>query len=136
MAKDLKKKKGGPIATGKFSVDESRMYLMAGIICFHIVPLFFVFMGENGQMILLSVFLTTLNPLIIFSICTFHACRLGFCFKFPLIMAMLGALSIGMYYNAMSENLIPSVVLFFAVYIILCLASELLGGFLKKFIGG
>ena len=136
MAKDLRKKKGGPIATGKFSVDESRMYLTAGIICFHIVPLFFVFMGEMGQQILVSVFLTTMNPLMIFAICTFHSCRLGFCFRFPLIMTLLGALSIVMYYNIFAQSVLTSAFLFGTVYLILCFASELLGGFLKKLIGG
>lgn len=135
MAKDLKKK-GGPIATGKFSVEASRSYIVAGIVSFHILPLFFVFMGEMGQQILVSLFLTTMNPLIIFAICTFHACRLGFCFKFPLIMTFLGALSIAMYYNIFAGSVLSSVFLFGIVYLILCFASELLGGFLKKIIGG
>lgn len=136
MAKKSLKEKRGPIATGKFSVEESKIYIVAAIICFHIIPLFFVFMGEMGQQILLSVFIATINPLIVFSICCFRACRLGFSFKFPLIMALLGGLSIGMYYNYLAEAVLTASVLFFLVYLILALASELLGGFLKKVIGG
>ena len=135
MARDLRKKKGF-IATHKFSVEESKSYLMAGIISFHILPLFFVFMGEAGQQILITLFLTTMNPLIIFSICTFHAFRLGFCVKFPLIMTFLGALSIAMYYNYLAGAVLTSTLIFGIVYLVLCFASELLGGFLKKFIGG
>ena len=135
MARDLRKKKGF-IATHKFSVEESKSYIIAGIISFHILPLFFVFMGEAGQQILVTLFLTTMNPIIIFAICTFHACRLGFCVKFPLIMTFLGALSIAMYYNYLAGAVLTSTVIFGLVYLILCFASELLGGFLKWYIGG
>ena len=136
MAKKSLKKNNRPIETGKFSVETSKMYIAAGIICFHILPLFFVFLGETGQQILITVFLTSLNSLMLFCICMFQAFRLGFCFKFPLIMAVLSAASIAMYYNYLGEAALTSAVLFFIVYLVICFLAELLGGFLKKMIGG
>ncbi|MDO5399206.1 MAG: hypothetical protein Q4G33_14910 [bacterium] len=137
MARKSLKKKGGPIATGKFSMDDSKMYVAIGLICFHILPLFFVFMGQAGQTILMTVFLTTLNPILIFCICCFHACRLGFCVKFPLIMGVVSSLSILMYYNGIAEGMgLITCVLFLIVYMIFSFGSEAVGGFIKKLMGG
>lgn len=137
MARRSLKKRSGPIATGKFSLEDSKMYVAAGLICFHILPLLFVFMGEAGQQILMSVFLTTLNPILVFCICCFHACRLGFCVKFPLIMGFVSALSIIMYYNGIANGMgLITFVLFLIVYMIFAFGSEAVGGFIKKLIGG
>jgi hypothetical protein len=135
--KSLKKKDGGPIRTGKFSVDESRVYITAGIICFHILPLLFVFMGETGQQILLNLFLVIMNPMFLFCLCCFHACRLGFCVKFPLLMGVLSTLSVMMYYSGMdAKSKIITVFTMMIVYMVFAFCSELIGGFLKKVIGG
>lgn len=137
MARRSLKKRSGPIVTGKFSLEDSKMYVAAGLICFHILPLLFVFMGEAGQQILMTVFLTTLNPILVFCICCFHACRLGFCVKFPLIMGFVSALSIIMYYNGIADGMgLITFVLFLIVYMIFAFGSEAVGGFIKKLIGG
>lgn len=136
MAKKSLKKKSGVIAKEKFSMETSKMYVAAGIICFHILPLAFIFMGEAGQQILMTVFLATLNPLMIFCICLFHAFRLGFCFKFPLIMTVLSAMSVVMYHDYLDGGVLMAGMVFFIVYAVLCFVAELFGGFLKKLIGG
>lgn len=137
MARKSLKKSGGPIATGKFTVEDSKMYIAAGLICFHILPLLFVFMGENGQAILMQVFLMTLNPIMIFCINCFHGCRLGFCVKFPVMMGFISALSILMYYNGIAEGMgLVTLVLFFLVYVVMAFGAEAVGGFIKKLIGG
>lgn len=137
MANKLKKKGGGPIACSKFSLEESKMYVVATLICFHILPLLFVFWGETGQNILVSVFMLVLNPLLIFSVCCFHACRLGFCFKFPALSGALAALSILMYYDGIAPEMkLVSTFIALIVYLIIAFASELMGGFFKKMIGG
>ena len=137
MSRKSLKKKGAPIATCKFSLDDSRMYICAGLICFHILPLLFVFMGETGQQILMTVFMTTLNPILIFCICCFHACRLGFCVKFPLLMGFVSALSIIMYYNGIADGMgLITFVLFLIVYMVFAFGSEAVGGFIKRLIGG
>ena len=145
MAKRDLRKKGGPIVTGKFNMEESRLYVMIGIIYFHIVPLVFVFMGGMGQQILQSIFLDKLNPIMIFCLCCFHATRLGFCFKFPGIISILSSLSLFMYYSlgnvyGLGETNpglgIVIFVMFTLVYVLFAFASELIGGFIKKLLGG
>ena len=137
MARRSLKRKSGPIATGKFSLDESKMYIAIGLICFHILPLFFVFMGESGQILLTQVFLMTLNPILIFCINCFHGCRLGFCVKFPVMMGFISAVSILMYYNGIAEGMgLVTLVLFLIVYMIFAFGAEAVGGFIKHLIGG
>lgn len=137
MARKSLKKKGGFIETSKFSMEDSKMYIAAGIICFHILPLFFVFMGEMGQTILWQVFWTMLNPILIFCICCFHGCRLGFCVKFPLITGIIAAMSVVMYYqSAEAVGMVAGVLISVGVYMILAFGAEAVGGFLKRVIGG
>lgn len=137
MARKSLKKKRGFIETSKFSMEDSKMYIVAAIICFHILPLFFVFMGETGQTILWQVFWTLLNPILIFCICCFHACRLGFCVKFPLITGVLAIMSVIMYYqSAEATGMVAGVMISVGVYMILAFGAEAVGGLLKRMIGG
>ena len=52
MSKNRRKslKKEPVIPKTDFSFYESKIYIIATIIMFHIVPLVFVMMGENGQL--------------------------------------------------------------------------------------
>lgn len=137
MAKKSLKRKNGFIEKGKFSIETSKMYIAAALICFHILPLFFVFMGETGQNILWQVFWTLLNPILIFCICCFHACRLGFCVKFPLITGILATMSVVMYYSSSEPSgMIAAALISIGVYMILAFGAEVVGGFLKRVIGG
>ncbi len=52
---------------------------------FHIVPLVFVMMGENGQLLLLQFFLMMLNPMFIALSGLIYGIKQGFNFKFPLV---------------------------------------------------
>ena len=67
MSKNRRKplKKEPVISKTDFSFYESKIYIIATIIMFHIVPLVFVMMGENGQLLLLQFFLMMLNPMFI-----------------------------------------------------------------------
>ena len=67
MSKNRRKslKKEPVIPKTDFSFYESKIYIIATIIMFHIVPLVFVMMGENGQLLLLQFFLMMLNPMFI-----------------------------------------------------------------------
>ncbi len=64
MSKNRRKslKKEPVIPKTDFSFYESKIYIIATIIMFHIVPLVFVMMGENGQLLLLQFFLMMLKP--------------------------------------------------------------------------
>jgi hypothetical protein len=140
MAKKLKKglneKKSSIIVTGPFSIDNAKMYIAATLIMFHIIPLLFVFWGEVGRQLLLTTFMFMLNPLFIFCVNMFHAVRMGFSWKFVLIVAFLAALSIFMYYEVAEGMIAQTVALCFIVYFIFAMVSEALGGFLKRLLGG
>lgn len=136
IRKGLNEKKGGIIVTGKFSIEEAKMYIAAALIMFHIIPLFFVFWGEMGRLLLLQIFMFMLNPLFIFCVNMFHAIRLGFSFKFVGIVAALSTLSIFMYYEVEPGMLFQTVFLCFCVYLIFAFVSEILGGMIKKLLGG
>ena len=134
MAKDLKKKRG-PIETAKFSFEDSKTYLYAVAICFHIIPLFFTF-TQWGQGLLTYVFLDKLNNILLFIICLLHGMRLGACFKFPLITGVLAGLSPALYYAVFKSDFLLGFVWWGIVYCVMALISEFFGGFVKKLIGG
>ena len=86
MSKNRRKslKKEPVIPKTDFSFYESKIYIIATIIMFHIVPLVFVIMGENGQLLLLQFFLMMLNPMFIALSGLIYGIKQGFNFKFPL----------------------------------------------------
>ena len=87
MSKNRRKplKKEPVISKTDFSFYESKIYIIATIIMFHIVPLVFVMMGENGQLLLLQFFLMMLNPMFIALSGLIYGIKQGFNFKFPLL---------------------------------------------------
>lgn len=101
MSKNRRKslKKEPVIPKTDFSFYESKIYIIATIIMFHIVPLVFVMMGENGQLLLLQFFLMMLNPMFIALSGLIYGIKQGFNFKFPLFMAIISMVSIPMYYQ-------------------------------------
>ena len=135
MKKNPLKKQTGIIVRGDFSLDSAKYYIVAALIMFHILPLFFVFMGENGQVILATVFMLTLNPIFLFAVGFFYAVRNGFDFKFPLMLTVIAAASLLMYYGyGAAENAIMTLLVTGITYLILAYGSAVLGGFVKKFL--
>ncbi|MCC8169798.1 MAG: hypothetical protein LIO59_05470 [Oscillospiraceae bacterium] len=129
------KQKKGIIITGKYSMEKAKMYFIAALLMFHIIPLFFVFMGENGRMILAQMFMYMLNPIFLFAVGFFYGIRNGFDWKFPLILTVVSTISIVMYYDFENINYVMlgfSVSL--CVYAVFSYLSTLLGGFLKRFL--
>lgn len=126
-------KKEGYIRKGEFSIDDSRIYIILTIVMFHIVPLAFVMLGENGQQVLMVNFLMMLNPIFISLTGLIYGIKKGFNAKFPLFMGIISAISIPMYYafdNAayMTQTLIIMAI----VYIVIAFVSAIIGGFLKR----
>lgn len=138
MKKNIRKglKRGGFIETGKFTLENSKMYIVAALIMFHIAPLMFVFLGEMGKQMLLTVFMFMLNPLFIFCLNMFHAVRMGFSWKFVFLVGIISAASIFMYYEVEAGMMLQTGVLCFFVYTIFAFVSEAIGGFLRRIIGG
>ena len=129
------------IKRGKFEMETAKLYLVIALIVFHIVPLVFVFMGEVGLATLMNMFLYTINIIFLFVIGVFYGIRIGFNFKFPLVMIVISVLSYVFYYN--SKILFPSEdgaiyyimtgMITFIVYSVFSFFSVVLGGWLKRF---
>ena len=125
----------GIIITGKFAMESAKAYIIIALVMFHIIPLFFVFMGENGRMMLAQLFMFMLNPIFLFSVGFFYGVRNGFDWKYPLILTVLSTVSIIMYYDfETAYNVALGLALSFGVYIIFAYMSALLGGFVKRFL--
>lgn len=123
------------IIRGKFSMESAKMYIITALLMFHIIPLFFVFMGENGRMLLAQMFMFMLNPILLFAAGFFYGVRNGFDFKYPLILTLLSTVSIVMYYDfETAYNVALGLSLSFCVYLIFSYLSALLGGFVKRFL--
>lgn len=121
------------IQRGKFSVDDSKIYIIASIIMFHIIPLFFVIMGENGQLLLLQFFLMMLNPMFIALTGLIYGIKKGFNGKFPIFMAIVAFVSIPMYYNFENTGyMMQTTVIMAVVYIIFSYIATVIGGFVKN----
>ena len=130
MSKNRRKplKKEPVISKTDFSFYESKIYIIATIIMFHIVPLVFVMMGENGQLLLLQFFLMMLNPMFIALSGLIYGIKQGFNFKFPLFMV-----SIPMYYQFdAAANMMMTTIIMCIVYAIFSFAATVIGAFVKR----
>lgn len=138
MSKKLRRSLNEPkgiIITGKFAMESAKMYIITGLLMFHIIPLFFVFMGENGRMLLAQMFMFMLNPIFLFAVGFFYGIRNGFDWKYPLILTILSTISVPMYYDFADVNYAAlSTALSFCVYGIFSYLSAVLGGFVKRFL--
>lgn len=125
--------KEGFIRKGEFSIDDSKIYIILTIVMFHILPLFFVMMGENGQMLLLQTFLMMLNPMFIAIAGLIYGLKKGFNFKFPVFMTIISAVSIPMYYKFdTGAYMTQTTFIMTIVYLVFAVVSAAIGGFLKK----
>ncbi|MGN0107708.1 MAG: hypothetical protein ACI4A5_08430 [Hominilimicola sp.] len=126
-------KKESYISKSEFSIDDSKIYIILTIIMFHIVPLAFVMMGENGQQILMLTFLMTLNPMFLAITGLIYGIKKGFNFKFPLFMGIIAAVSVPMYYKFdTSAYMMQTAIVMLFVYVIFALIATVIGGWLKK----
>ena len=97
------------------------------------VPLVFVMMGENGQLLLLQFFLMMLNPMFIALSGLIYGIKQGFNFKFPLFMAIISMVSIPMYYQFdAAANMMMTTIIMCIVYAIFSFAATVIGAFVKR----
>lgn len=126
------------IKRGKFEMETAKIYLVLALIIFHIVPLVFVFMGTVGLATLMNMFLYTINIIFLFAIGMFYGIRIGYNFKFPLVMLVISVLSYVFYYNsaelfADANHYIMTGMITTVVYAVFSFFSTALGGWLKRF---
>lgn len=136
--RNLKKKNKGPVATGKFSMETAKPYIAAALVFFHIVPLAFVFV-PGGKDILLGVLCMTLNAPVTFGMAGVNAFKTGFNFKYPLLLTLISAASILMYYDGAggisAEWTLPFAALMGIVYAVMAFLGGLLGGIVRRIMG-
>lgn len=121
------------IRKGEFSIDDSKAYIIFTIVMFHILPLFFVMMGDNGQTLLLQTFLMMLNPMFIAISGLVYGIKKGFNFKYPIFMTIIAALSIPMYYEFdAGAYMAQTTFIMGIVYLVFAAGSAAIGGFVKK----
>ncbi len=126
------------IKRGKFEMETSKIYLIIALIIFHIVPLVFVFLGQTGLSILFNSFLYTINTIFLFGIGMFYGIRVGYNFKFPLVLTVISVLSFVFYYNSDiifsdANYYIMTGLITVIVYALFSFLSTALGGWLKRF---
>lgn len=125
--------KEGFVRKGEFSIDDSKIYIMLTIVMFHIAPLFFVMMGENGQLLLLQTFLMMLNPLFVAITGLIYGIKKGFNLKFPVFMTLIAGVSIPMYYKFdTAAYMTQTTIIMTIVYAVFAVGAAVIGGFLKK----
>lgn len=142
MARKLRKGLGEDthfIRRGKYSTEEAKVYLIVALIVFHIVPLMFVFMGEAGAVAMQTTLLYTVNVLFLFGIGVFYGIRVGYNFKFPLILTIISFMSYVIYYSNgyIFENVyyyVMTGVITFIVYALFSFVSTAIGGIAKKYL--
>lgn len=128
-------KKESAIAMNEFSIDDSKVYIIATIVMFHIAPLVMVMLGESGQMLLLQTFLLMLNPIFISLAGLIYGIRKGFNVKYPLFMGVIAAISIPMYYQLETfAYVVQTTIVMGIVYLIFAFAGTAVGAFLRKFL--
>lgn len=103
---DLKKHNKGSslIPRGAFSVDTAKVYILAAMIAFHILPLVLALAGKTSNAYLNSVFMFYFYPIIIFALLLVYGIKIGFNYKMPVITALLAAVSTIMYYSGASDT--------------------------------
>ena len=126
------------IKRGKFEMETAKIYLIIALIIFHIVPLGFVFMGETGLSVLFNMFLYTINTIFLFVLGVFYGIRVGYNFKFPLVLTVISVLSFVFYYNSDTifndaNYYIMTGIITLIVYAVFSFLSTALGGWLKRF---
>lgn len=118
---------------GNFSFENSKLYISALILLFHILPLMFIGGGETGRALLNSYGLLVFNPLIITVTMIIYGIKHGFNCKMPLICLLLSVASVAMYYSFKNISyMLTSVIVFLIVYAIYAFIAIGIGSFIKK----
>ena len=121
-----------------FTVDDSKIYIIATIIMFHIVPLIFVaaskLYDENIMVIYTSFYITT-NSLFLAIAGLIYGLRKGFDAKYPLLMTVLAVLSLIFYAEFTPETAVSYRLAFAITYLIISYGAVLIGALIRKLFG-
>lgn len=119
------------ISRNTYSTDDSKMYIIATIIMFHILPLIFKAFHEEGEA-LYAMFYLMGNNIFLALTGLIYGLKKGFNFKFPLIMSVLAMLSVIFYNSFAKETAFMFCVIYTIVYTIISFVFTPCGAFVKR----
>ena len=140
MSKKNRRKTGNkigakPLPRVEFDFTDSRAYIIAAMLIFHIVPVVFLVVGLFMQMDfrpLYTHFAIYYNTMLTAALCFIYGLKKGFNVKFPVIITVISALAM-MFYSAYTNDQILNVFLAFGItYALFSFGAILLGAFFKK----
>ena len=125
-----------PLPRVEFDVSSSKVYLLAALIIFHVIPLIFVamqfIMKDQNVMGMYMYFSIYFNSMLVAAVGFVYGLKKGFNVKFPIIISVIAALSI-LFYGGYTPPETMNVLFAFGVtYALFAFGSVLLGAFLKK----
>ena len=125
-----------PIPRVEFDTSDSKVYIIATLIIFHIVPLVFVLlhliMPESHFMDLYTQFAIYFNSSLLAVIAFLYGIKKGFNFKLPFFISVIAILSIIFYMNYMPSQTLPMMFAFGLVYVLFSFIGILVGAYLKR----
>lgn len=125
------KEKDSMISRNMYSTDDSKVYIIATIIMFHILPLVFKAFREEGEA-LYAMFYLMGNNIFLAITCLIYGLKKGFNFKFPLIISVLAILSVIFYNSFAKDTAFIFCLIYTIVYTIISFIFTLCGAFVKR----
>lgn len=125
-----------PFPRVEFSTSDSKVYMIATLVIFHIVPLVFVLMNftmpDTNFMALYTQFAIYFNSSLLAIIAFLYGIKKGFNFKMPIIISVIAILSIIFYAEYMINQTLPMMFAFGFVYVLFSFVGILIGAYLKR----
>ena len=125
-----------PLPRVEFDASDSKIYILATLIIFHIVPLVFVLlhftMPESHFMDLYTQFAIYFNSSLLAVIAFLYGIKKGFNFKMPFFISLIAVLSIIFYVNYMPSQTMPMLFAFGLVYVLFSFVGILVGAYFKR----
>ena len=134
MKKSIKKQpEQRLIPTAEFTAENSKLYILVTIILFHVLPFILALIGDTGKMILTHLFMFYMNPLIVFGTLFVYGLRVGFNAKMPLVVTLLAAMSLIMYYSIEPDlaHYVLTFLLGICVFAVMGFLGAVAGAFVK-----
>lgn len=123
------------IVRAAFTAENSKLYVLATIILFHVVPFVLALCGDIGKQILTNLMMFYLNPMIVFATLLVYGLRVGFNGKMPLVVTLFASASIVMYYSIAADlaHYVLAFMLAFCTFAVMAFLGAIIGAFMKHF---
>ncbi len=119
----------------EFNTYDSKAYILATLIIFHIVPLVFVgltFAMKQNLMSLYTQFAIYFNSSLLAVIAFLYGIKKGFNLKLPFFISVIAILSIVFYVEYMPSQALHMLFAFGLVYVLFSFIGILIGAYIKR----